>query len=180
MLDIEIDCIEYLEYYKIVRNILNSDDFQKRKEFKHHGDISVYQHSLEVSFLAYEISKKMDDVDSTRVAIGGLLHDFYSEPWQEKHQPLFSKENHCFKHAHEALLNSKELYGEYLDDIIEDIIEKHMYPLNSKPPKYKEGWLITIVDKLVSLEVLTQPAFFKRTFVVNNPKLKEKQLKKEI
>ena len=56
MLDIEIDCIEYLEYYKIVRNILNSDEFQKRKDFKHHGDISVYQHSLEVSFLAYEIS----------------------------------------------------------------------------------------------------------------------------
>ena len=36
---------------------------------------------------------------------------------------------------------------------VEDIIKKHMFPLNSRPPRYKESWLISIVDKYVSMEI---------------------------
>ena len=38
-----------------------------------------------------------------------------------------------------------------------DIIIKHMFPLNIKPPKYIEGWIVTLVDKLVSLEIFKTP-----------------------
>ena len=46
------------DYYLIVKDILNSDEFIKRKNYRHHGDISVYEHSLKVSRLSYEIAKK--------------------------------------------------------------------------------------------------------------------------
>ena len=37
---------------------------------------------------------------------------------------------------------------------VENIILRHMFPLNIVPPKYLESWLITLTDKYVSLEVV--------------------------
>lgn len=155
-----------VEYINIVRDILKNEEFKKRKHFRHHGNITVYEHSLKVSYVAYKLSENIKCLNSAEIAIGGLLHDFYYEPWQEKHEKKRRGESHCFVHALEALKNAKANFPELLDEVIEDIIEKHMFPLNSALPKYKEAWLITIVDKLVSLEVLKQPEFFERLFEV--------------
>ena len=46
------------EYYNIVKKVLEHEEFLKRKEYKHHGEISVYDHSLKVSKIAFKISKK--------------------------------------------------------------------------------------------------------------------------
>ena len=70
------------EYLEIVSNILEHPEFQRRKDFPHHGNISVYDHCLAVSYTAYCIAKKMG-VDYKSAAIGGLLHDFYTSPWQD-------------------------------------------------------------------------------------------------
>lgn len=148
------------EYYEIVKDILESDEFQKRKTYPHHGNITVYEHSIRVSYLAYKVSKYFKSVDTRCVAIGALLHDFYDEPWQGKlpKKPFFKK--HGFVHAKQALINSEKLYPSHLNDKIKDIIKKHMFPLNITPPKYKESWIVTICDKMISLEVLKKPAFF--------------------
>ena len=37
-----------------------------------------------------------------------------------------------------------------LDEIQQDIIKTHMFPCNFDIPKYKESWLVSGVDKLVS------------------------------
>ena len=155
-----------VEYINIVRDVLKNEEFKKRKNYRHHGDITVYDHSLKESYVAYKMAKKLGSLDQVEVAIGGLLHDFYYEPWQENHEKKKRGETHCFVHAFEALRNAKDNFPELLDAVIEDIIEKHMFPLNTALPKYKEAWLITIVDKLVSLEVLKQPEFFDRLFEV--------------
>ena len=71
---------EYIkEYYDIVSPILNSEEFQKRKQWRHHGDTTLYEHCIKVSYLAYRMSLKFK-MDSKSVAIGGLLHDFYYKP----------------------------------------------------------------------------------------------------
>ena len=44
------------EYYSIIYEILENDEFQKRKQYKHHGNISVYEHSLAVSKYAYIVA----------------------------------------------------------------------------------------------------------------------------
>lgn len=155
-----------VEYINIVRDVLKNEEFKKRKNYRHHGNITVYEHSLKVSYVAYKIAKRIDSLNPVEVAIGGLLHDFYYEPWQENHEKKKRGETHCFVHAFEALKNAKDNFPELLDEVIEDIIEKHMFPLNRALPKYKEAWLITIVDKLVSLEVLKEPEFFERLFKV--------------
>lgn len=169
------------DYLIIVKDVLNNSEFQKRKNYAHHGDITVYEHSLKVSYLAYKISQKMKNVKTTDIAIGGLLHDFYYNPWPEDHVKRKFLEMHCFVHASEALQNSKEYFSDFLDDVVEDIIKKHMFPLNIVPPKYKEAWLISLVDKIVSLEVLKEPQFFKCLFRLPEkakPRSRKRVLKK--
>lgn len=148
------------DYYLIVKDILNSEEFIKRKKYRHHGDISVYEHSLKVSKLSYEIARKINLSFKKQIfneydmAIGALLHDFYYKPYTEDHtkKPFFKQ--HGFVHAREALENSKKFFPKYVNKRVENIILRHMFPLNIVPPKYLESWLITFTDKYVSLEVV--------------------------
>lgn len=150
---------EYSDYYLIVNKILENDEFLKRKKYRHHGDISVYEHSLSVSILSYNMAKKINllfgkiILNEYDVAVGALLHDFYYKPYTEDHEkkPLLKK--HGFVHAREAMENSKKFFPQLMDKKIENIILRHMFPLNIIPPKYLESWIITIADKYVSMEV---------------------------
>ncbi len=157
---------ESYDYYKIVKKILNHKEFKKRKKYRHHGEISVYEHSLSVSKLAYTIARKINIsfgkqiFNEYDIAIGGLLHDFYYKDYTlvEEKKPLFQK--HGFVHAKEAYKNSLNVFPQYINKKTKNIILRHMFPLNIMPPKYIESWLITIVDKYVSMEVF--PYLFKK------------------
>lgn len=41
-----------------------------------------------------------------------------------------------------------------MNEKIEDIILRHMFPLNIRPPRYLESWIVTLSDKYVSMEVI--------------------------
>lgn len=152
------------DFYIIVKDILDSEEFQKRKTYNHHGNITVYDHVLHVALKAYRISKRFKSMDSESVAIGALLHDFYYRPWQDYKEKRKFFKKHGFVHAHEALENSKLNYPEFMNKKVENIIERHMFPLNKIPPKYKEAWLVSVVDKMVSLEAFAQPTFILKLF----------------
>ena len=157
---------EYLdpktEYYGIVKEILESAEFQKRKTYVHHENSSVYDHCLAVSILSYCWAKKWN-LDYKSAAIGGLLHDFYDKPWQNENHKAIHKgktkflKQHGFIHASEAVKNAYKYFPQLMNQKIENIIKRHMFPLNIHPPKYKEAWIITMVDKYVSADVLRTP-----------------------
>lgn len=147
---------DFTEYYEIVKDILENKEFQKRKEYPHHEDESVYKHSLKVSILAYRLAKK-NGFDYRSAAIGGLLHDFYSEPWQNKKKKTKLFKMHGFVHAKEACVNAEKEFGALITPKIKDIITKHMFPLNITPPKYVESWIVTFADKVASSNVLLHP-----------------------
>lgn len=163
---------EYKEWYNIVKNILNNPEFLKRKLFKHHEKQSVYDHCVLVSAYAFKRAKKKR-VNEKNCAIAGLLHDFYTAAWQytkeletldEKYRSNFIKkrnkkkflEMHGFTHGIDAAFNTLEYFGEYSNEIIISAIRTHMFPLTLftkyKFPKYKESWIVTMSDKLVTLK----------------------------
>lgn len=143
------------EYINIVEPILNHPEFQRRLEYHHHENRSVYTHSLYVSYYSYLVAKKLK-LDYKSTAIAGLLHDFYYDDWQ-LHPKKGIKNLHGFVHAKEAAVNSSIHFNELMNEKINDSIVKHMFPLTIIPPKYIEGWIITTVDKINSLEVFKHP-----------------------
>lgn len=156
----------YHDWFELVKPILLSVEFQKRIKFKHHYN-SVFYHCILVSYRSYEFAIK-HNVNPYNCAIAGLLHDFYPYAWQDSKalrglDANYSKkigvkkkffEKHGFTHAREALENVYKYYPEYSNDRIDNAILRHMFPLNIAVPKYKESWVITTQDKIVSIKEL--------------------------
>ncbi len=154
----------YDEWYSIVRDIIISPEYEKRRTFRHHDDETVYEHSVKVSKQAYTIAKKLG-ADYRSAAIAGILHDFYTTPWQEDttHKKFF--EQHGFTHARDSLSNSRIFFSEYLNPQIENAILRHMFPLNIIPPKYFISYIVTFSDKVCSLNMLYNWNFIKKVFL---------------
>lgn len=130
------------EFNKIVEDILNNDKFNKLKEQPHHG-INRYEHSYHVAIWIYKICKLFNSKNLTKITRASLLHDFY-EDIDLKGNGL----QRLARHSKAALKNSEEYFK--LDDMQKNIIKTHMFPCSLDIPKYKESWLITIIDKIVS------------------------------
>lgn len=152
--DITKELLDDDEYLKIVAPIMNNSEFKKRKKWKHHENVSLYEHLVIVSYMSYKICKKKG-WNYRDAAIGGLLHDFYYEPWQDninKKEKFFKQ--HGFVHARKAMYNAYKTFPKFMNKRVANIIQRHMFPLNIIPPRYKEGWVVTYVDKKVSLDVV--------------------------
>ncbi|MDO5568801.1 MAG: HD domain-containing protein [bacterium] len=136
------------KYICIVGNILNNKKFRKIEEFDHHG-ISRLNHSVRVSYYSYKLSRLLG-LDYRKTARAGLLHDFFllnNETGKEKLKSVFT-------HSKEAVKNADSCF--ILSDLECDIIKTHMFPLASpQPPKYAEGWIVSLVDKAISLGEFT-------------------------
>ena len=129
-------------------DILKSANMQKEKKFLQHGKVSVYTHSVRVAVLSLFLAELLRvKVNEEAMMRGALLHDYLLYDWHEKDD---SHRWHGFSHARAALKNAKKDFQ--LGEIEQDVIQKHMFPLNLKPPKYKESVLVCLADKLSALE----------------------------
>ena len=168
-----------LEYYKIVRPLLQNTEVKRRKDFPHHINESVYAHVVRVSYDCYRIGKFLH-LDYKSLAIAGLLHDFYEKPWQyDKEKKPFFK-NHAFTHAKNAVMNAKKIFGtEVITPKIEQIMITHMFPVNKRIPRSKEAWLLTLIDKADSIDFILHPIALYRIFRHQDyQKTKKETLKK--
>ena len=171
------------EWFEIVKPILINEEFQKRKLFPHHHNLSVWQHSILVSFKSY-MSARYFNADERICAIAGLLHDFYENAWlynEELKQLENGKylkdinvkktffQKHGFTHAKSAAKNYIKYFPELENKKITNSIKRHMFPLNIIPPRYKEGLIITCIDKINSCSELPS---LKNIFKISVAKIK--------
>ncbi len=134
---------EDLRFEDISKEILENKKFQMIKYERHHG-ITRMDHTIRVSENVYKISKRLglDYVSATR---GALLHDFFLNKEFGSHHGLIQG----VVHPDIALANAK---GEFkLNEIEQNAIEAHMFPLSKVLPRYKESWVLTAVDKVVAI-----------------------------
>jgi len=146
-----IEYIEMIKYYG--KEILESENFQKEKKFIQHGNVSVYDHSISVAIECIKIAKRMQiPVDLKSLVRGSLLHDFFLYDWHIKDD---SHKWHGFTHAKTALNNAKKEFE--LNEIEENMIYCHMFPLNLRIPKYRESSILCIADKIVATKETVSP-----------------------
>lgn len=130
------------EFNDIIKDIITNEEFMKLQGEVHHST-TRFNHSLRV---AYEVYNKLKDndqnyVDATRAA---LLHDFFFDDDLSS-----SQSDRLNNHPLIALENAKKYFD--INELQENIILSHMYPLSYCLPRFKESWIVSLMDKKVTI-----------------------------
>jgi len=158
-----------IEYYSFVKDLIENEVVQSMKNFRHHYGTTCYQHSVNVSYYNYLLCKKFG-LDAKAGARAGILHDLFLYD-RKLYIRTKGERLHGFRHAKIALDNANSNFE--LNELEEDIIEKHMWPLTLELPKYSESYVISFVDKYCAIAEIG-------SFVVNKAKDKATNYYKKI
>lgn len=134
--------------YRFGREILEADTMNIEKDCPHHGQYSVYEHSVRVTELCIKISNRYHIPVNMRCLVrGALLHDYFLYDWHESDS---SHQFHAFSHAKCALCNAERDFK--LTAVERNMISAHMFPVNLTVPRYRESVILCIADKICALQ----------------------------
>ena len=130
-----------LEFQTIIEDLINNDTVKEMQNYRQHCNTSCYEHCYDAAFYCYTICKKLhlDYKSATRAA---MLHDLFLYDWRIKGNRTG---HHAFTHGQTAYENASQIFD--LNDIEKDMIIKHMWPITLKLPRYRETFILTLVDK---------------------------------
>lgn len=134
------------EFQNIIRELINNETVLEMKKYRQHYETDCFEHCYRASYYCYKICKKLR-MDYISAAKGAMLHDLFLYDWREKSE---RKGLHAFTHGKCALDNANKLFE--LNEKEQNMILRHMWPVTIVPPKYLEGFILTIVDKHCALE----------------------------
>lgn len=136
------------------RDILASPGMDVERKIIQHGDTDVCLHSLCVAYLALRLALRLRlAIDARALVRAALLHDYFLYDWHERGHGIA----HGVRHPQLALANARKAF--MLTAREQDAIARHMFPLDPRPPRYAEGWLICLCDKVAAVgETIGRPA----------------------
>jgi uncharacterized protein len=131
----------------IAKEILDSEIYSQCKQFIQHGNITVYEHSLDVAKASFGMGEFFKIADKKSIVRAALLHDFFLYDW---HVPEKMWSLHGWTHPVTAAQNAQKFFN--VSEKEYSLIRTHMWPYTLlHPPKYREGWIVCMADKLCSL-----------------------------
>lgn len=139
------------EYISYIEDLLATEEVQKLANYTQHMNSTRLEHSISVSFNSYKLAKRFNG-DARATARAGLLHDLFYYDW---HTTKFDEGSHAYMHPRIAVKNAEKITE--LSDLEKDIIIKHMWGATIMPPKYKEGYIVTMVDKYCAIKEAAAP-----------------------
>lgn len=147
-----------LEYLSYVGDLLATEEVQKLAEFTQHFHSTRLDHSISVSYYSYKITKKFG-WNAKETARAGVLHDLFFYDWRTT---KLDEGTHAYMHPRIAVKNAEKITE--LSDLEKDIIIKHMWGATIAPPRYKEGYVVTMVDKYCAVKEALFPLIQKLKF----------------
>lgn len=133
-------------FRQILTEVCRNSRMLASSHFLQHGTTSVFRHSVAVAYVCLWAARRLRiPVDTKSLIRGALLHDYFLYDWHEKDD---SHRLHGFFHAGKALRNAMEEFE--LSEREQDMIKRHMFPLNPIPPRCREAWILCLADKVCS------------------------------
>ncbi|MGC6767892.1 HD domain-containing protein [Enterococcus sp. LJL128] len=139
------------EYMSYVEDLLATEEVQRLGNYIQHVNSTRLEHSISVSYYSYKLAKKWNG-DARATARAGLLHDLFYYDWRTT---KFDEGSHAYMHPRIAARNAEKITE--LSDLERDIIIKHMWGATIAPPKYKESYIVTMVDKYCAIKEASIP-----------------------
>ena len=133
-----------------------------------HGSVTTFAHSIRVACLAVWMADRAHlwrRVDLRSLIRAALLHDYFLYDWHDWDEGRHRW--HGFTHGRAALANATRDFT--LNPIERDSIANHMFQLTPVPPRYIEGYLVTLADKISATAETFSPDRFKRAELPASP-----------
>ena len=132
-----------LQFRRYFRELVKNTRLRQMEEYPQHGNTSRLLHSVAVAYYSYRLAlftgRRFHWSEMVR---GALLHDYFFYNAQDGDP---AHKGHWSRHPAIAAENAgKELL---LSEIEEDVIRAHMFPLTPHPPRFREGAVVSLVDK---------------------------------
>ena len=137
----------------LIQDLLRTPEVLGLDQYDQHLNTSRLQHSLNVAYYAYLISKNMR-VNHKDLVRGAFLHDLFLYDWREVNT---SAKEHIVLHPQVALENARKITE--VSSVMEDVIVNHMWPLGKAKPQTKEAWIVQASDKLCTLFEVSHQSF---------------------
>ena len=134
------------DYMDIISDLLKQEKVQQMKQYRQHHNMNCFDHCLFVSYNTYLICKKRH-LDYISAARAGMLHDLFLYDWRKRENGR--KGLHAFTHGKTAYEQASTFLN--LNEKEKDIIIKHMWPVTIAIPKYKETFILSLVDKYFAI-----------------------------
>ena len=134
------------EFMEIIKPLIENETVLEMKKYRQHYETTTFDHCLEASYYCYKICKK-HNLDYISAAKAAMVHDLFLYDWRVK-QPD-RKGLHAFTHPRTSYENACKIME--LNKLQKDMILKHMWPLTLALPRYKETFILTLVDKYCAL-----------------------------
>lgn len=139
------------EFVSYVGGLIEKPEIQQLKEFKQHLYSNRLDHSISVSYYSYLLAKRWN-ANPKEAARAGLMHDLFYYDWRTT---KFDEGTHAYMHPRIAAKNAAKLTE--LTPREKDAIIKHMWGATIAPPRYKEGYIVTLVDKYCAVKESMSP-----------------------
>ena len=137
--------------------ILCSEAFRTTFHQTHHVKTTVGAHTMGVTVEAVQLSLShgiTDDQTLRNIVTSCLYHDIGLVGRDDKYRNTYQT---LIRHPRDSARAYMELTGEK-DERVLNAIRTHMFPVKPFPPAYKEGWILTLADKIFSIrEMLKIP-----------------------
>jgi len=128
-------------------DILLSKGMQSSKQYIQHGNISVYDHSVNVAILSVWLADRLHmQVNTQALVTGALLHDYFLYDWHIRSE---DHRWHGFHHPKRAFQNAQRDFR--IGEIEGNMILSHMFPLCPILPTHLESWILYLSDKLCAI-----------------------------
>ena len=143
------------EFVAHIEDLLACEEVQQLKDITQHYHSTRLDHSISVAYRSFCIGKKIN-CDTRAIARAGLLHDLFYYDWRTT---KFDEGSHAYVHPRIACANAEKLTE--LTDLEKDIILKHMWGATIALPKYKESFIVKLVDKYCACDEAISQLFSK-------------------
>ncbi len=155
--------VEDLVFKTYLSEVILKKKYLKMNRYIQHGNTSCLLHSIAVAYYSYRLSKFFHiNVHEKELIRGALLHDYFLYDWHSKYKPTRNVGLHGRIHPKIALYNAKKDFN--VNELEQEIILHHMFPLTFTPPKHRESLIVCLVDKACSVyEVFSRNAYAKIT-----------------
>ena len=133
--------------------VIDSERFQAAWEIPHHRTTSVAQHSLNVAKESCRIAEWLERrglaVSAEDAVRSSLLHDLAMTEKPVFRSPSWNK---AYSHPDRGAQLAREEYR--ANEVQEDAVRRHMWPICVVPPRHREGWIVMAADKISSAKEL--------------------------